>query len=327
VGSIPIEPRGHFPTIGYGTMLSDGDEKTTTTAAVKEAIKVGYRHFDCSPVYKNEKEVGDAFSEALRHHHLKRKELFVTSKLWDHDWNDPFAACKKTLADLQLDYLDLYLVHWPFENLPPKQEVKEGKEKPEHIGYDEHRYLAVWREMERLVDAGLVRAIGVSNMTKTKLQRLIPHCRIKPAVNQVEGHPYLQQPDLVRYCKSEGVIVSTYFSVGAPGRSKNIRGDKDPVLLEDPTIVQIAKELHVTPAQVLLNWALRRGTVPIAKSYNPKRILENWNAYHVPLTHAHMLRINKLNRNFRFLRALFMRWPMDADWRTVWDYEYVQGTD
>lgn len=327
---------GRFPTLGFGTLCSAGDKPAQIAHAVRDALKVGFRHIDCASAYNNEQNIGEVFAEliasdkanAVGPGQIRRKDLFVTSKLWGTDWSDVRGACLKTLSALQLEYLDLYLVHWPFENCPVPAEVKSGaKAAPEHTGYSAERYLFVWQQMEELVRSGLVRSIGVSNMTTAKLQALVAKCSIIPAVNQIECHPYLCQPKLIAYCKSKGIVVSTYFAIGSARRATFMRADTDPVLLDDPVVVDVARDCKATPAQVLIAWALHRGTVPIVKALSPARIKENWDSYAVALTAAQQKRIDALDRDYRYLKADIFAWPATQPWRALWDNEHVALKD
>ena len=253
-----------MPRFGLGTWLS---EKGKVGAAVKEALRIGYRHVDCAHIYGNEAEIGEALTESFAAGHAKREEVFVTSKLWnaDHAAGDVRKACELTLKNLQLEYLDLYLIHWPIRcrpNAPPPGQMSYD----DKLGYSSEMIMETWREMEKLVDAGLVRAIGVSNFTIPKLKALVEKAKLVPAVNQVESHPYFQQPKLKEFCAEKGIVFEAYSPLGAAGRPPRAQEAGAPVVLEDPVLISIAKKHDRSPAQVALSWALAHGHVVIPKS-------------------------------------------------------------
>ena len=194
-----------MPAIGLGTFGSDHVTADEIAAAVKGAAAIGYRHFDCASVYRNEDRIGPALREIMAGG-VRRDDLWITSKLWNdkHSETDVIASCRQSLADLQLDYLDLYLVHWPFPNFhPPGCDV--SSRSPDARPYIHADYMKTWRQMEKLVDLGLVRHIGTSNMTIPKLELLLPDARIRPAVNELEMHPHFQQTELFEYVRAHGM--------------------------------------------------------------------------------------------------------------------------
>jgi len=282
-----------MPAFGLGTWKSGPGEVET---AVLASLECGYRHIDCASVYGNEAEVGAALKKTA----IPREEIFVTSKLWNsmHAASDVEVACKESLTKLGLDFLDLYLIHWPVS-------LKKGHAFPPKA--DEVTDVPVeetWRVMETLVDKGLVKAIGVSNFSMPKLQHVLELARIKPAVNQIEGHPYLQQPALKAFCDENGVIITAYSPLGSPDRPPRVFDESDPVLLEDESLARIATELGRSPADVLIRWAVQRGTVVIPKSVTPKRIVSNLEAASKPLPEATMAALEKFDRGLRFIKGL-----------------------
>ncbi|CAI8048802.1 Aldo-keto reductase family 1 member B10, partial [Geodia barretti] len=214
----------------------------------------GFVHLDCAYSYGNEKDVGDVLEQFFKDAKLKREELFISSKLWSsfHAKDDVIKACQESISNLKVDYLDLYILHWPItiasghNNLFCSDDVK--------LGYNRERIAECWRAMEDLVEKGLVKAIGTSNISITKMERLLQTARIIPAVNQVECHAYLQQEKLVQYGRSKGIAVAAYRSLGIPNP-----GMEMPVLLEDPVVCHIAQKHFVTPAQVLLAFGIASG--------------------------------------------------------------------
>ena len=281
-----------MPMVGLGTWKSAPSE---AGQAVEYALtKCGYRHIDCAAIYGNEREIGVAFDKVFRAGTLPREEVFITSKLWDteHSREDVRAACEATLRDLQLEYLDLYLMHWGIA------EPKGG-----HT-YDENGHLVVekiplretWEAMEKLVDAGLARAVGVANFTAPLLLDLFSYARIQPAVNQIELHPYLQQTRLVEFCRRLGMVVTAYSPLARPGYE-----EMSARLVDEKIIRGIASAHGKTPAQVLLRWGMQRNTVVIPKSTHPERIKENIGVFDFELSEGDMRSIASLERGLRIV--------------------------
>ncbi|MBQ8346823.1 MAG: aldo/keto reductase [Alphaproteobacteria bacterium] len=277
-----------MPVIGLGTWKS-AEEKTYQ--AVRWAIKAGYQHVDCAAVYGNEETVGQALHDAVAEGDIERKNLFVTSKLWNtaHKPADVRPALEQSLKDLQTDYLDLYLIHWPIAEDPLSGEALD-------IPQEE-----TWAEMEKAQKDGLVRSIGVSNFTQTKLKDLMDKAEIMPAVNQVEIHPYLAQNDLVEFCRANQIVVTAYAPLGSGDRPDTMKEAGEPSLLADQVVADIAKKNSATPAQVLIAWGLARGLVEIPKSVQFDRIEENLGALNVTLDDDDMKRLNAIDETFRFV--------------------------
>lgn len=298
-----------FPQIGLGTWLSKPSEVYN---AVIEAISAGYRHIDCAYIYKNEKEIGDALQFAFSTGLVTREEMFITSKLWNnfHAPQDVEPAIRKSLSDLQLDYLDLYLIHWPLAFRKEQAHDAEGL-----ISLDELPLTATWKAMEEVKKSGLTRHIGVSNFNIPKLKNLLENAEIKPEVNQVELHPYLQQQELVRFCQDNSMLVTAYSPLGSHHLIDNEKS-----ILRNQAIIEIACKHHITEAQVILAWGMHRSTVVIPKSVNPKRIQENGGAEVVLLDEKDMESIMSLDRNHRNAKALFAVFP-DGPYtlESIWD--------
>jgi diketogulonate reductase-like aldo/keto reductase len=306
--------------VGLGTFGSDHVSPRQVAEAVKGAAEVGYRHFDCASVYGNEAEIGASF-EAILRSGVKREELWITSKLWNdmHGEEDVIASCRKSLKDLRLDYLDLYLVHWPFPNFhAPGCDVssRSADAKP----YLHANYMKTWRAMERLVEMGLVRQIGSSNMTKPKLKLLLRDARIKPAVNEMELHPHFQQPEFFRFVVENGIQPVGYCPLGSPGRPERDRTPEDTAPTEDPVIVKIAQRHGVNPAAVCIKWAVQRGQTPIPFSVHHYRdnlacVTDD------PLSEEEMREIAGLDRNCRLIKGQVFLWKDGQTWEALWDVD------
>lgn len=309
-----------MPAIGLGTFGSDHVSPETVAEAVRYAAGIGYRHFDCASVYGNESQIGLAFQQLLGKG-LRREELWVTSKLWNdkHGENDVIPSCEKSLTDLQLDYLDLYLVHWPFPNHhPPGCDVTERN--PHAVPYIHENYMRTWRKMEELVHRGLVRHIGTSNMTIPKMDLLMRDAQIRPAVNEMELHPHFQQPEFFRYLVEMGIQPVGYSPLGSPARPERDRTTDDTAPTEDPAIREIARRLNVHPAVVCIKWAIQRGQIPIPFSTNPKNILSNLAAaVSEPLSPKDMSLIASLDRNCRLIKGQVFLWKDNQSWEDLWD--------
>lgn len=263
---------------------------------MKCAIEAGYRHIDCAAAYCNEEEIGSALKEKLGEA-CERGELFVTSKLWNtfHHPDDVRPACLKTLKDLGLSYLDLYLIHWPtaFERggeLFPKNPDSKMR-------YADTPFTDTWKEMEKLVEEGLCRHIGLSNFNSKQIDKVLAIASIKPAVLQVEVHPYLTQKPLIQHCQEHGIAVTAYSPLGSPDRPWAKPGD--PSLLEDPKVIEIAQKYGKSAAQVLIRFSVDRGIVVIPKSANPKRIKENFDVFDFQLSKEDLEVLESFNRNWR----------------------------
>lgn len=309
-----------MPAIGLGTFGSDHVTPSQVAEAVRGAAAVGYRHFDCASVYGNEAEVGRSL-EAIVASGLKREEIWVTSKLWNdkHGEEDVIASCRKTLADLRLDYLDLYLVHWPFPNFhPPGCDVTSRSADAQP--YIHANYMKTWRMMEKLVDLGLVRHIGTSNMTIPKLKLVLRDARIKPVVNEMELHPHFQQSEFFKYVVASGIQPVGYCPIGSPGRPERDRTPEDTAPTEDPVIVKIAQRHGVHPAVVCIKWAVQRGQTPIPFSTNPRNYLANLRgAAGDPLTETEMQEIAGIDRNCRLIKGQVFLWKDGQTWEDLWD--------
>jgi alcohol dehydrogenase (NADP+) len=311
-----------IPVVGLGPFGSDSVPHEAVAEAVLEAARVGYRHFDCASVYGNESHVGESLRAILRSG-VRREDLWVTSKLWNdkHGEKDVVPSCEKSLRALQVDTLDLYLVHWPFPNFhPPGCDVTSRS--PDARPYVHESYMKTWRQMERLVERGLVRHIGTSNTTIPKLDLLLRDAAIRPTANEMELHPHFQQPELVRYVVERGIVPIGYSPIGSPGRPERDRTPEDTVDVEDPVIVAIAERLGVHPAVVCLKWGLQRGQVVIPFSVRRANYLANLRAAVAPpLTDADMQAIAGIDRGCRLIKGQVFLWRDGQSWRDLWDLD------
>ena len=309
-----------MPAIGLGTFGSDHIPHHAVAEAVKEATAVGYRHFDCASVYGNEAHIGSSFRELFASG-LVREEIWVTSKLWNdkHGEHDVISSCQKSLSDLGLEYLNMYLVHWPFPNHHPKG-CDVSARSPNAKPYIHENYMRTWRKMEELVDRGLVRHIGTSNMTIPKLRLLLRDARIKPAVNEMEIHPHFQQAELFQFLCENGIQPVAFSPIGSPARPERDRSADDTSPTEDPVIVEIARNHGVHPAIICIKWAIQRGQTPIPFSVQRRNFLSNLQgAVTDPLTSQEMKAIAGIDRNCRLIKGQVFLWKEGQSWEDLWD--------
>ncbi|TVU36522.1 hypothetical protein EJB05_18459 [Eragrostis curvula] len=297
-----------IPSVGLGTWQA---EPGVVGNAVYAAVKAGYRHIDCARAYSNEKEIGLALQKLFQEGVVKREDLFITSKLWNdhHAPEDVPESLNDSLKDLQLEYLDLYLIHWPFR-------VKKGTStSPENFITPD--IPATWGAMEKLYDAGKARAIGVSNFSSKKLGDLLAVARVPPAVDQVECHPGWQQTKLHNFCQSTGVHLTAYSPLGSPGTTW-MNGN----ILKEPVVVSIAEKLGKTPAQVALRWNIQMGHSVLPKSVNEERIKQNLDVYDWSIPDDLLAKFSEI-KQARLLRGNFIVNPQSI-YKTheeLWDGE------
>jgi len=283
-----------MPLLGLGTWKSKPGE---VAEAVKVALELGYRHIDAAAVYGNQTEIGEAFRTMFAKG-LTREEIFVTSKLWNtcHRKEDVMPALKQTLKDLGLDYLDLYLIHWPHGFKPgsePFPKDAEGK-----IIYDtETHFTETWAALEECYDAGLVRALGLSNFNSQQIDAIFAMAKVKPAVLQIESHPYFQQKKLIAHATARGLTITAYSPLGSPDRPWAKPGE--PTLLEDPNLLAIGQKYGKSPAQVCIRFQIQRGVVVIPKSVTPSRIQSNLGVFDFELSPEDMETLATYDRGWR----------------------------
>jgi diketogulonate reductase-like aldo/keto reductase len=278
---------GQMPALGFGTLVSNAAE---TRNATKAAVEAGFRHLDCAERYRNEAEVGAALKELFAEGTVRRQDLFVTTKLWNNNHRPERvkAALQASLDRLGLDYVDLYLMHTPYAFKPGDDQ--HPRDDHGDVVYDEGVTLEeTWAAMESLVDEGLTRAIGVSDIDVERTKRILDSARIKPAVVEVESHPYHPQWDLQELCTTEGIILLAFAPLGHA---------IEPRLLDDPLIVSLGQRYGKTPAQVLLAWGIQRGTAVLTSTVRPVRIGENFDVTALP--ESVIQEINELETRYRF---------------------------
>ena len=309
-----------IPCIGHGTFGSDNYSHAEVASAVARAMDVGYRHFDCASVYRNEPEIGREFTQAIKNG-LPRKDLWITSKVWNDMHERVEESCEKSLRDLGLDYLDLYLVHWPFPNThAPKVDV--SSRDTHAVPYDHDRFMNTWLQMERMVSRGLVRHIGTSNMTIKKLSAVLQDAEIKPEANEMELHPHFQQPELFNYLGASGMIPIGYSPIGSPSRPQRDRTPADTVDTEDPAILTAAHRLNVHPAVVCILWQIQRGSIPIPFSVKPSQYEAMLDAVvNLSLTDQEMTAISQIPHHCRLIKGQVFLWESAKDWTDLWDGE------
>lgn len=323
--SVPVRTLAsgaRMPAIGLGTFGSDHATGEAVAAAVYEAIELGYRHIDCAAAYRNEREIGESLRRATAGG-VARDQLWITSKLWNnrHAPTDVAPACEQSLRDLGLDELDLYLVHWPFPNTH-QPGVDVGSRDSSARPYIHERYMDTWGEMEKLVDRGLVRHIGTSNMTIPKLQLVLRDARIRPAANEMELHPHFQQPELFAFVRASGMEPIGFSPIGSPARPDRDRTPEDTVDVEDTVIVAAARRLGVHPAVVCVKWAIQRGQTPIPFSTKRSNVLANLQgAVGDPLTAFEMEAIAGIDRNCRLIKGQVFLWKAKQSWEALWDLD------
>jgi alcohol dehydrogenase (NADP+) len=329
IPAITLDSGNKIPVVGFGTFGSDHVNADEMAKAVKQAVRLGYRHIDCAAVYNNEKEIGLVFQELYAEGVVSRKELFITSKIWNdhHGPGDVLLSCAQTLKDLQLDYLDLMLIHWPFPNYHPPHCTVDSRN-PDAKPYIHEEFMKTYRQLERLQDMGLVRNIGLSNVTIPKLELILRDCRIKPAVNEMELHPHFQQTELYDFVAGNGIANIGYCPLGSPNRPERDKTESDTVDMEDSVVLELADKYGVHPAIICLKWGIQRGHAVIPSSCNPRNMVSNLNvACMKDFTDEEMSKLSQIDKDCRLVKGHVFLWKTAKDWTSLWDMdgEIVNG--
>lgn len=310
-----------IPCMGMGTFGSDKYGAEQIAEAVYGAVKYGYRLIDCAAVYQNEDKIGEILERLYKEKVVKREELFITSKVWNDMHKRVAESCEKSLQDLRVDAIDLYFVHWPFPNYHAPG-CDGNSRNPDARPFSVDEFMDTWRQCEELVDRGLVRHIGMSNMTIPKLEAVLPLCRIRPAALEMELHPSFQQKELFEYAKKQDMIPIGFCPMGSPSRPERDRTAEDVADGDLPSVMAAAKKHRVHPAVICLKWAVQRGQIPIPFSVKPHQYMVNLKSITVdPLTEEEMQAIEADDRNCRLVKGQVFLWNGAQDWEVLWDMD------
>ena len=312
-----------MPAVGLGTFGSDKYSADQVANAVYGAVQCGYRLIDCASVYQNEAQIGEVLKKLFDDGVVKREELFITSKVWNdmHGEGKVLESCRQSLKDPGLSCIDLYFVHWPFPNYHAPGCDGDSRN-PDSKPFSLDEFMATWRQCEELVRMGLVKQIGMSNMTIPKLEAVLPLCEIQPAALEMELHPSFQQPELFDYAVEHGIQPIGYCPIGSPSRPERDRTAEDVADTEMPEIVEIARAHGVHPAVVCLKWAVQRGQIPIPFSVKEPQYISNLQcAAEDPLTDEEMERIRRADKNCRLIKGQVFLWKGAKGWEDLWDLD------
>ncbi|MCI9505997.1 MAG: aldo/keto reductase [Oscillospiraceae bacterium] len=319
VPQITLPNGGSIPCIGMGTFGSDRVSAEEVAAAVAGAVRAGYRLFDCAACYGNEAQIGQVFQAAFDEGVVERKDLYIMTKVWNDMHRDVETACRKSIADLRCGYVDMYFIHWPFPNYhAPHCDV--DARNPDSKPFSVEEFLDTYRQCEALVDKGLIRHIGISNMTIPKLEAVLGRLRIPPTACEIELHPCFQQQELFDYLNAHHIQPVGYMPIGSPRRPERDIVETDIADLELPEMRAIAQAHGVHPAIIALKWAVQRGQIPIPFSIH--NYIANLECTMTePLTEEEMRTIGTLERHNRLVKGQVFLWPGAKDWNDLWDEE------
>ncbi len=307
------------PCMGMGTFGSDRFTPEQVSEAVAGAIRAGYRLFDCAACYGNEDQIGQVFTKAFNEGVVERKELFIMTKVWNDMHEKVKESCRKSMIDLQCDYIDLFFIHWPFPNYHAPGCDADARN-PDARPFSVDEFVATYGRCEELVEKGSIRYIGISNMTIPKLEAVLPRLKIKPAACEMELHPCFQQQELFDYLVAHDIQPIGFMPIGSPTRPERDMCPEDIADIQTPEMKAIAEAHGIHPAVVALKWAVQRGQIPIPFSIHEKEYVSNLESTTKdPLTEEEMKLIAALERNNRLVKGQVFLWEGAKDWHDLWD--------
>lgn len=323
VPKVKVYTGEEIPCVGMGTFGSDRFSAEQVSNAVAGAIRCGYRMFDCAACYGNEDQIGQVFKAAFDEGVVERKELYITTKVWNDMHERVEESCRKSIADLQCDYVDLFFIHWPFPNYhAPGCDVDSRNPDSKPFSVDE--FMNTYRQCEELVEKGLIRHIGISNMTIPKLEAVLLLMKIMPVACELELHPCFQQQELFDYLNAHNIQPIGFMPLGSPQRPERDMMPEDIADLQTPEMQEIAKAHGVHPALIALKWAHQRGQIPIPFSVHEMEYVSNLKSMtEDPLTDEEMAKIATLERNNRLVKGQVFLWEGANDWHDLWDEDGV----
>ena len=319
VPKVKVYTGEEIPCIGMGTFGSDRFSAEEVSAAVAGAIRCGYRMFDCAACYGNEHQIGEVFKAAFDEGVVERKDLYIMTKVWNDMHERVEESCRKSIADLQCEYIDMFFIHWPFPNYhAPGCDV--DSRNPDSKPFSVEEFMNTYRQCESLVEKGLIRHIGISNMTIPKLEAVLPLMKIKPVACELELHPCFQQQELFDYLVEHDLQPIGYMPLGSPKRPERDMMPEDIADMEMPEMKEIAKAHNCHPALIALKWAHQRGQIPIPFSVHEANYVSNLKSMtEDPLTDEEMATIATLERNNRLVKGQVFLWEGAKDWHDLWD--------
>lgn len=319
VPQITLNTGDKVPCIGMGTFGSDRFTADEVSNAVAGAIRAGYRMFDCAACYGNEDQIGEVFQKAFDEGVVERKELYIMTKVWNDMHREVEKSCRKSIADLKCDYIDLFFIHWPFPNYHAPHCGVDSRN-PDSKPFSVEEFMDTYRQCEKLVDAGLIRHIGISNMTIPKMNEVMDQFRIKPVACEMELHPCFQQQELFDYLVEHGIQPVGFMPLGSPQRPERDMEPDDIADMQIPEFKAIAQAHGVHPAIIALKWAVQRGQIPIPFSIHEIEYVSNLQAtFTEPLTEEEMKVISTLEKNNRLVKGQVFLWEGANDWHDLWD--------
>ena len=310
-----------IPCVGMGTFGSDRFTPEQVSNAVAGAIRCGYRMFDCAACYGNEDQIGEVFHAAFEEGVVERKDLFIMTKVWNDMHERVEESCRKSIQDLQCDYIDLFFIHWPFPNYhAPGCDV--DSRNPDSRPFSVEEFMNTYRQCEELVRKGLIRHIGISNMTIPKMEAVLPLMEIMPSACESEMHVCFQQQEIFDYLMAHDIQPIGFMPLGSPQRPERDMCQEDVADLQIPEMQEIAKAHGCHPALIALKWANQRGQIPIPFSVHEAEYVSNLKAMiEDPLTEEEMKTIETLERNNRLVKGQVFLWEGAKDWHDLWDEE------